>query len=98
MGRSNSSSFRPKARNASPPKISSTDTAPSPAKNWEPGTDHWKLMPISPARTAAFDILLRVARTDAYAAELLHSPQYCELSRKDHSLATELVMGVLRWQ
>lgn len=55
-------------------------------------------MSISPARTAAFDILLRVDRTDAYASELLHAPQYSELSQKDHGLATELVMGVLRWR
>ena len=55
-------------------------------------------MSISPARTAAFDILLRVDRTDAYATELLHAPQYSELSPKDHGLATELVMGVLRWR
>ncbi len=55
-------------------------------------------MPVSPARAAAFDILLRVERTDAYASELLHSPQYSGLSRADHGLATEIVMGVLRWQ
>jgi 16S rRNA (cytosine967-C5)-methyltransferase len=55
-------------------------------------------MSISPARTAAFDILMRVARTEAYAAELLHSDHYCDLPQKDHALATELVMGVLRWQ
>ena len=55
-------------------------------------------MSISPARTAAFDILLRVDRTDAYAAELLHAPQYSELSSKDHGLATEIVLGVLRWR
>jgi len=55
-------------------------------------------MSISPARTAAFDILLRVDHTDAYASELLHSPQYSELSQKDHGLATELAIGVLRWR
>jgi len=55
-------------------------------------------MPISPARIAAFDILLRVEREDSYASELLHSSQYGNLSRADHSLATELVMGVLRWR
>jgi len=55
-------------------------------------------MSISPARTAAFDILMRIDRTDAYAAELLHAPQYSQLSQKDHGLATELVMGVLRWR
>ena len=55
-------------------------------------------MPISPARTAAFDILLRVEREQAYASELLHSAQYQKLSCADHGLATEIVMGVLRWQ
>src|SRR5215470_5238178 len=55
-------------------------------------------MPTSPARIAAFEILLRVDRTDAYAAELLHGTQYENLSAKDHGLATEIVMGVLRWR
>src|SRR5581483_6287274 len=53
---------------------------------------------ISPARSAAFEILLRVAQEDAYASELLHSARYARLSTPDHGLATELVMGVLRWQ
>ncbi|HEY6180689.1 MAG TPA: 16S rRNA (cytosine(967)-C(5))-methyltransferase RsmB [Terriglobales bacterium] len=55
-------------------------------------------MPISPARIAAFEILLRVDRTDAYASELLHAPQHESLSPKDHGLATEIVMGTLRWR
>jgi 16S rRNA (cytosine967-C5)-methyltransferase len=55
-------------------------------------------MPVSPARAAAFDILLRVERQDAYAAELLHASPYANLSSADHGLATELVMGVLRWR
>jgi 16S rRNA (cytosine967-C5)-methyltransferase len=55
-------------------------------------------MSISPARAAAFDILLRTERQDAYASELLHSGQYSKLSLADHALATELVMGVLRWR
>jgi 16S rRNA (cytosine967-C5)-methyltransferase len=55
-------------------------------------------MPISPARVAAFDTLLRVEREDSYASELLHSPRYANLSSSDHGLATELVMGVLRWR
>ena len=33
-------------------------------------------MSISPARTAAFDILLQVEKEDAYASELLHSARY----------------------
>ena len=55
-------------------------------------------MSISPARVAAFDILLRIEQQDAYASELLHSSQYEKLSAVDHGLATELVMGVLRWR
>ncbi len=53
---------------------------------------------LSPARTAAFDILLRVERHGAFASELLHSSRYQELSPADHALCTELVMGVLRWR
>ena len=53
---------------------------------------------LSPARAAAFDILLRVERQGAYASELLHSSRYEKLSPADHALCTELVMGVLRWR
>jgi 16S rRNA (cytosine967-C5)-methyltransferase len=52
----------------------------------------------SPARAAAFDILLRVERESSYASELLHSAAYESLSTADHALATELVMGALRWR
>ena len=55
-------------------------------------------MPVSPARAAAFDILLRVERESSFAAELLHSSIYRDLSTADHALTTELVMGVLRWR
>jgi len=55
-------------------------------------------MPVSPARAAAFDILLRVERESSYASELLHSAAYNRLSTEDHALATELVMGALRWR
>ena len=53
---------------------------------------------VSPARAAAFDILLRVQRDSSYTAELLHSKICEQLSTADQALATELVMGVLRWQ
>jgi 16S rRNA (cytosine967-C5)-methyltransferase len=53
---------------------------------------------VSPARAAAFDILLRVERESSYASELLHSRTYGQLPAIDHSLTTELVMGVLRWR
>ncbi len=55
-------------------------------------------MSVSPARAAAFDILLRVERESSYASDLLHSPVHERLSTPDHALATELVMGVLRWR
>jgi 16S rRNA (cytosine967-C5)-methyltransferase len=53
---------------------------------------------VSPARNAAFDILLRVERESAYAVELLHSPILDDLSPVDRHLVTEIVMGVLRWR
>ncbi len=55
-------------------------------------------MPVSPARAAAFDILLRVEQQDAYASELLHSDRLDKLSPADRGLTTEIVMGVLRWR
>jgi len=53
---------------------------------------------ISPARNAAFDVLLRVEAQNSYATELLHSNLLARLNSSDRGLATELVMGVLRWQ
>jgi len=55
-------------------------------------------MSVSAARAAAFDILIRVEREASYASELLHSAACARLSTPDHALATELVMGVLRWR
>jgi 16S rRNA (cytosine967-C5)-methyltransferase len=55
-------------------------------------------MPASPARIAAYEILLRVETQDAYAVELLHSDRVSRLSAPDRNLAMQLVMGVLRWQ
>src|SRR5207249_5791002 len=55
-------------------------------------------MPVSPARAAAFEILLRIETSDAYASEMLHSARFAKLSQSDHGLLTELVMGVLRWR
>jgi 16S rRNA (cytosine967-C5)-methyltransferase len=53
---------------------------------------------VSPARLAAFNILLRVERESSYAVELLHSGLLNELSPVDRNLTTEIVMGVLRWR
>ncbi|MGH9711344.1 MAG: transcription antitermination factor NusB, partial [Candidatus Acidiferrales bacterium] len=55
-------------------------------------------MPISPARTIAFDALLRVDTEAAYASELLHARLNTKVSARDAALATEIVMGTLRWQ
>ncbi|HEY1936750.1 MAG TPA: 16S rRNA (cytosine(967)-C(5))-methyltransferase RsmB [Candidatus Angelobacter sp.] len=55
-------------------------------------------MSVSPARLAAFNILLRVEREAAYADELLHSSLLDNLSPLDRNLTTEIVMGVLRWR
>jgi 16S rRNA (cytosine967-C5)-methyltransferase len=52
----------------------------------------------TPARQAAFDILLRVEQRQAYASELLHSERLAKLSPDDRALCTELVMGTLRWR
>ncbi|MGI9104378.1 MAG: transcription antitermination factor NusB [Terriglobales bacterium] len=52
----------------------------------------------SPAREAAFDILLRVEQRQAYASELLHSDRLGKLSPQDRGFCTELVMGTLRWR
>jgi 16S rRNA (cytosine967-C5)-methyltransferase len=53
---------------------------------------------VSPSRAAAFEILLRVEREQAYAVELLHSEAMSGLSSADQNLTMEIVMGVLRWQ
>ena len=55
-------------------------------------------MAVSPARSAAYEILLRVEGMGAYASELLHGANARRLSDRDHRLCTELVMGVLRWR
>ena len=55
-------------------------------------------MPVSPARAAAFEILVRIETTNAYASEMLHSARFAKLSSADHGLLTELVTGVLRWR
>jgi 16S rRNA (cytosine967-C5)-methyltransferase len=51
----------------------------------------------TPARHAAFQVLLRVERESSYASELLHGPLTADLSPQDAALATELVLGTLRW-
>jgi 16S rRNA (cytosine967-C5)-methyltransferase len=55
-------------------------------------------MPISHARTIAFDVLLRVAKQDAYADDVLRAELAKTVKTEDAGLATELSLGVLRWQ
>jgi len=56
-------------------------------------------MKVSPARAAAFDALLRVERDAAFATDALDARLgQDQTKREDAALATELVMGVLRWQ
>ncbi|MGH9482393.1 MAG: transcription antitermination factor NusB [Terriglobales bacterium] len=53
---------------------------------------------MSPAREFASEVLLAVERQGAYASELLHSARGRKLAPADRRLATELVLGVLRWR
>ncbi|HTX74884.1 MAG TPA: transcription antitermination factor NusB [Terracidiphilus sp.] len=53
---------------------------------------------ISPARKAAFAILLAVEHGRAHSDDLLRGPALEPLSAQDRNLATALVLGVLRWQ
>lgn len=53
---------------------------------------------ISPARSAAFEILSLVAEGKGNSDDLLHSAHTAQLSPEDRNLATTLVMGTLRWQ
>lgn len=53
---------------------------------------------MSPARLAAFDILMLVGAGKGNSDDLLHSAHTAKLSPEDRNLATALVLGTLRWQ
>ncbi len=53
---------------------------------------------ISAARRIALETLRRVAVEGAYASDVLHAELGAHLKPEDAALATELTMGVLRWQ
>jgi 16S rRNA (cytosine967-C5)-methyltransferase len=53
---------------------------------------------ISPARKAAFNVLLAVERGPSHSDDLLRGRAVNALSAPDRNLATALVLGVLRWQ
>ncbi len=55
-------------------------------------------MPVSPVRNAAFHVLRRVETARAFAVDLLQGPEVSRLKELDRKLATEIVMGVLRWR
>jgi 16S rRNA (cytosine967-C5)-methyltransferase len=55
-------------------------------------------MAISIARKIAFDVLRRVSAERAYAADLLFAELENGIKKADASLATELTLGILRWQ
>ncbi len=54
---------------------------------------------VSPARRAAFEILLRVETEGAFSTELLNSHRLIRnLAERDRGLTHEIVLGCLRWQ
>ena len=53
---------------------------------------------ISPARKIAYEVLRRVEAEGAYASDVLHTELGARVKAEDAGLATELVMGVLRWR
>ena len=53
---------------------------------------------ISPARKAAFQILLEIKRGPAHSDDLLRGKHVNALSSADRNLTTALVLGILRWQ
>jgi 16S rRNA (cytosine967-C5)-methyltransferase len=55
-------------------------------------------MPVSAARKIAYEVLLRVDTGRGFAVDLLQCQKVSALKEADRRLATELVMGVLRWR
>jgi 16S rRNA (cytosine967-C5)-methyltransferase len=55
-------------------------------------------MPVSPSRIVAYQILLRLESGHGFAVDLLQSSEVSALKEPDRRLATEIVMGVLRWR
>jgi len=53
---------------------------------------------IAPARRVAFDLLQRMATSDAHSDELLRTMKVNALAAQDRNLVTTLVLGTLRWQ
>ncbi len=55
-------------------------------------------MGASPARRAAFDILMKVETDGAFSTDALHSSFLDPLTERDRALVSEIVLGVLRRQ
>ena len=55
-------------------------------------------MPISQARTIAFEVLRRVEAEGAYASDVLHAELGPRVAPENAALATEITLGVLRWR
>jgi 16S rRNA (cytosine967-C5)-methyltransferase len=55
-------------------------------------------MTVSISRKIAYEILRRVESEGAYASDLLHADLGPKTKPEDAALATEIVMGVLRWR
>jgi 16S rRNA (cytosine967-C5)-methyltransferase len=55
-------------------------------------------MGVSPSRKIAYDVLRRVEEEGAYASDLLHAALTPHVKSADAALATEITLGVLRWQ
>ncbi len=55
-------------------------------------------MPISPARSIAFEVLRRVEAEGAYASDVLHAELGPRVTPENAALATEITFGVLRWR
>ena len=53
-------------------------------------------MPVSQARSIAYQVLRRIESGRGFAADLLRAPAVSALTEADRSLATELVLGTLR--
>ena len=53
---------------------------------------------VSPARKAAFHILMAVERGQSHSDDLLRGKNVNALPPADRNLVTALVLGVLRWQ
>jgi 16S rRNA (cytosine967-C5)-methyltransferase len=57
-----------------------------------------RLAEISPARKAAFDILIAIERGQSHSDDLLRGKAVNILSAPNRNLSTTLVLGTLRWQ